>query len=107
MEYGKNKKRYVFYMTDDQHARFEIKLLEDNLKKTKFFKEFIDSYINGDPNIQAWMNESVSIQMSKPWRAKRKKELKMEALQKTNLNLDQKDISEIFDVLADEEENHE
>lgn len=102
-EYGKNKKRYVFYMTDDQHARFEIRLLEDNLKKTKFFKEIIDAYNNDDPHIRAWIEENNTVQMSKNWQAKRKRELKKEALQKAQFNLDEQDVSEIFDILAEEE----
>jgi len=37
--------------------------------------------------------------------AKRKRELKKEALQKAAFNLDGQDVSEIFDILAEEDKN--
>ena len=51
MEYGKNKKRFVFYLSDDDHARFLIKLQELNLKKATIVRDFINALLNDDPNI--------------------------------------------------------
>lgn len=107
MEYGKNKKRYVFYITDDQHARFEIRLLEDKIKKTKFFKEFVEAYINDDSLIRKWIDEKVNIGMSKRWKAIRRREMKKEALQKIEFNLGNEDVKEIFDILAEQDDTND
>jgi LPS O-antigen subunit length determinant protein (WzzB/FepE family) len=103
MEYGKNKKRFVFYMTDDVHARFLVRLTEDGIKKTSLIRDFIEAYIADDPKLREWLMTDLSSKKSAKWMAKRKRELKKEALQNTSFNLDGQDVSEIFDILADED----
>jgi LPS O-antigen subunit length determinant protein (WzzB/FepE family) len=103
MEYGKNKKRFVFYMTDDVHARFLVRLTEDGIKKTSLIRDFIEAYIANDPKLREWLMTDLSSKKSAKWMAKRKRELKKEALQNTSFNLDGQDVSEIFDILADED----
>lgn len=105
MEYGKNRKRFVFYMTDDVHARFIIRLMEDGIKKTSLIRDFIEAYIADDPKLREWLMTDLSSKKSKGWMAKRKRELKKEALQKAAFNLDGQDVSEIFDILAEEDKN--
>ena len=103
MEYGKNKKRFVFYMTDDDHARFLIKLQELKLKKSTIVRDFIHALLNDDPNITKWLEGDLSSKLSKRTLAIRKREAKKQALQNADFNLDSKDVSEIFDILSEEE----
>ena len=105
MEYGKNRKRFVFYMTDDLHARFLVRLTEDGIKKTSLIRDFIEAYIADEPNLREWLMTDLSSKKSARWMYKRKRELKKEALQKAAFNLDGQDVSEIFDILAEEEKN--
>ena len=101
--YGKNKKKFVFYITDDVHARFIIKMQELNLKKTSLIRDFIEAVINEDPNLMAWLEGDLSSKISKRSLAIRKRENKKAALQNAKFNLDNKDVSEIFDILAEAE----
>lgn len=94
-------------MTDDTHARFLIKISEDGIKKAALIKDFIEAYINGEPNIEAWIQTGISAKNGARWMAQRRKEQKKAALMNTDLNLDQKDVSEIFDILAEEEKENE
>jgi len=103
--YGKNRKRFVFYMTDDVHARFLVRLAEDGIKKTSLIRDFIEAYIADEPNIREWLMTDLSSKKSKRWLNNRKRELKKEALQKAQFNLDGQDVSEIFDILAEEDKN--
>lgn len=105
--YGKNKKRFVFNMTDDLHARFLIKISEDGIKKTSLIRDFLEAYVNGEPNIEAWIQTNLPSKKSARWLAVRKRELKREALKKADFNLDEKDVSEIFDILAEEGKDNE
>jgi Zn-dependent oligopeptidase len=103
MEYGKNKKRFVFYLSDDDHARFLIKLQELNLKKATIVRDFINALLNDDPNINKWLEGELSAKLSKRTLAVRKREAKKRALQNSQFNLENADVSEIFDILAEAE----
>ena len=101
--YGKNKKKFVFYITDDIHARFLLKMQELHLKKTSLIRDFIEAVINDNSNIVAWLEGDLSSKISKRSLAIRKRENKKAALQSAKFNLDNKDVSEIFDILAENE----
>ena len=101
--YGKNKKRFVFYVSDDDHARFIIKLQELKFKKNTIIRDFIQSLINEDENINKWLEGNLSSKLSKRTLAIRKREAKKRALQNSDFNLDSKEVNEIFDILAEEE----
>lgn len=88
-------------MTDDEHARFLVKIQELSLKKTSLIRDFIEAFAAGEPNIMAWLEKDLTCKKSKRWFAVRKREAKKEALMRTDFNLEQKDVSEIFDILAE------
>jgi hypothetical protein len=104
MEYGKNRKRIVFYITDHQHAKFATKAFHDGIKQAGFFISFLEGYCNDDPNIRAFIESDDSFKISKRQIAARKREDKKAALQNAKLNLDQATIDEIFDILENDDE---
>ena len=44
-------KRIVFYETDDNQARFRIKLKQDGLRQSHFFRMIIALYIDNDQRV--------------------------------------------------------
>lgn len=102
-EYGKNRKKIVFYDDDHTHAQLRIKFIADGIKQATFFKDLIRAYIDDDPNIRAWINANPSCKISKRSMKLRLKEDKQIQQEKSNFNLDEKDVSEIFDILAEED----
>ena len=102
-KYGKNRKKIVFYDDDHTHAQLRIKFIADGIKQATFFKDLIRAYIDDEPNIRAWINNNPHCKISKRSMKMRKREDKKIEEQKTALNLDGKDIAEIFDILAEED----
>lgn len=101
--YGKNKKKIVFYDDDHTHAQLRIKFIADGIKQATFFKDLIRAYIDDDPNIRAWINANPHCKISKRSMKLRKREDKKIEEQQANLNLSQKEVNELFDILAEED----
>jgi hypothetical protein len=102
-DYGKNRKKIVFYDDDHTHAQLRIKFIADGIKQATFFKDLIRAYIDDDPNIRAWINANPNCKISKRSMKLRLKEDKQIQEEKSNFNLDEKEVSEIFDILAEED----
>ena len=101
-EYGKTKKKLVFYSDDHTHAKLIVKFMEDNIKQMAFFHEFVKAYINDDPTIRKWIDDNPKCRVSKRCMAKRKREKKLIEKQQKEFNLDKEVVDELFDILADE-----
>lgn len=101
-EYGKTRKKYVFFDEDNLHAKLIVRLLEDGIKPTTLIRTFLNSYIEDDPNIRNWVESNKKIKISARTLAKRKAQQKKIIIEKNLFNLDQKEIDDIFDILADE-----
>jgi len=101
-EYGKNKKRFVFYEDDHTHAKLIVKFMEDNIKQSAFFQEIVRAYIDDDPNIRNWINNNPNCKLSKVSLRKKKREERLIKKQKEEFNLDKEVVEELFDILADE-----
>ena len=101
-EYGKTKKKYVFIDEDNLHAKLIVRLLEDGIKPTVLIRAFLNDYIENDPNIRKWVESNKKMKISARTLAKRKRQEKKILLEKNLFNLDQKEIDDIFDILADE-----
>ena len=102
MEYGKDKKKLVFYLTEHEHAKFIAKMYNDGIKQGPFIRAVIDAYTNDDPNIMAFVDGSDQFKISMAHKKLRIKENKRIALENLKLNLDQKTIDDIFDILEKE-----
>lgn len=101
-EYGKSEKKIVFYESDHTHAKLRVKFIEDGIKQSTFFKEFVKAYIEDDPLIRKWLENNPQCRISKRSLRIRRKEKKKVEEQKINFNLDQEIVDELFDILADE-----
>jgi hypothetical protein len=104
MEYGKNRKKMVFYITDHQHAKFATKAFHDGIKQARFLIALLDAYCEDDPNIRAFIETNNDFKISKRQINIRKREDKKAKLQNAKLNLDQATIDEIFDILENDDD---
>jgi hypothetical protein len=101
--YGKNRKKIVFYDDDHTHAQLRIKFIADGIKQATFFKDIIRAYIDDDPHIRAWINNNPHCKISKRSMVKRKREDRKIEKEKQDFNMDGIDVQEIFDILAEED----
>ncbi len=97
---GKSTKRIVFTDTDHRHAQLLIRLRHDGMTQAQFFRSIITGYIEGDVHICQFINQT------KPQSLKRKAKSKKDVAkgQKTvaELGLDENQIENIFDLIAEE-----
>tara|TARA_B100000530_G_scaffold320293_1_gene253532 strand:- start:282 stop:608 length:327 start_codon:yes stop_codon:yes gene_type:complete len=99
-KYGNLTKRIIFTDTDHRHAQLLIKLRYDGLKQSEFFRHIVSGYIADDPRIDEFM-EKVKTQSIKKKNKSRK--LKSAGIKSAAaLNLDNDEIENIFDLLAEE-----
>lgn len=101
-EYGTSKKKYVFYDHDHLHAKLIVKLMEDGIKQGILFREFLKAYSEDNPDIRKWVENNPNMKISNRSIAKRKMQQRKLELINKKFNLDQKEVDEIFDILADE-----
>ena len=101
-QYGKTKKKFVFYDEDHVHAKLRVKFIEDNIKQATFFKELVKAYIDDDPHIKQWIENNPQCKVSKRSLKKKLRESAKIEKQRNEFNLDKDMVDEIFDILADE-----
>lgn len=101
-EYGKTPKRLVIKSIEHLHAKLLIRLQEDRIKQHEFFVQFISDYINEDPIVMQWVDANPKIKRSLRGQIIRKQEEKKAKRIESDLNLQQKEIDEIFDILEDD-----
>ena len=99
MEYGKNRKKIVFYITDHEHAKLMTKMQYDGIKQAAFFKAIMSAYVEDEVNIRRFIEENDSFKISDVQRKRHAKEKKRIALENLKLNLDKKTIDDILDIL--------
>ena len=98
--YGKNEKRIVFTETDHRHAQLIVKLKTDGMTQAKFFRNLITGYLDGDERIESFIFE-----LSELSNKKKKKVKKLRSSGKNmlgDLGLDEEQIDDLFDVIAEE-----
>lgn len=101
----KRPKKFVFYESEDNYAKFRVKLIEDKLKQTTFFRELVKSYLEDNTHLRAWIDENPACKVkgrSKKIKAQEDKKIKKEA---ENFNFDGIDLDKIFDIIAEEEKD--
>ena len=103
-DYGTRKKRISFMDTDKRNADLLVRLKNDGLTKTKFFRAILGGYLDRDPAIVAFVeNYKLQTGCQSATKAKKVKELEErgeETMRK--FGLDDRDIENIFDILEKE-----
>ena len=105
MSAKKNTKKIVFYDTDHSHAELKIRLKQDGISQSEFFRSVMTGYIKKDADVLAFVDK---IKASKKVGKKivKKKEIRKssELIKKGNetmnkLGLAETEIENIFDIL--------
>jgi len=100
VDYGKLTKRIVFTDNDHRHAKFLIKLKQDGLTQSAFFRNILSGYVRGDERIQSFVDEH------KPQSKKHKRKVKdgrssgQKALAEHGFSEAQ--IDDLYDLIAEE-----
>jgi hypothetical protein len=104
MDYGGNKKKIVFYDTDDRHVALKIKLQYHGMTQAAFFRAVVSGLIDDDEYFDDFLcsyKESNDIQ-SKRQRKVISKEEEAAKKVKNSFSLETDEISNIFDLIEKE-----
>jgi len=99
-KYGKRQKRIVFTDTDHRHAQFIIRLKHDGLTQSSFFRHVLGGYIEGDERILDFFSDISKL--SKPRKQKSQNHIKKGKKTQYDLGIDDKQLDNIFDLIAEE-----
>jgi|TARA_Y100000310_G_scaffold96456_1_gene94211 hypothetical protein len=100
IDYGNLNKRIVFTENDHRHAKFIIRLRQDSLKQSEFFRHIVTGYIDGNENIQNFVDEIKQQSQNRKTKSRRTISRGQEILK--DLALDEGEIENIFDILEEE-----
>lgn len=99
-DYGKTNKRIVFTDWDHRHAQLILRLKHDKMKQAEFFRHMVTAYITGDERIQSYVDE---VKQQNTGRTQKSKRLVKQGKELVNdLGLNEGEINNIFDRLAEE-----
>lgn len=99
-----NGTKIIFRDTEYMKAQLKIKLEDDNLTQSAFFKACIRAYVNDDPKFAEWVESFLEAEKKlKPHERKARKKLNKEQQAiVANFNLDDKELDGIYDILEEE-----
>ncbi len=104
MNYGGNKKKIVFYDTDDRHVKLKIKLQYHGMTQASFFRAVVSGLIDDDEAFSEWMRshkENNDVQSKRQRKVVDKEEAEAEKT-KESFSLEKDEISNIFDMIEKE-----
>lgn len=100
INYGKLNKRIVFNENDHRQAKLAIRLRSDGLRQSDFFRHVVTGYISGDERIQEFVDD---IKQQSKLRKQKSKKLRKKGMDTLNdLGLNENEVENIFDILAQE-----
>lgn len=103
-KYGREGKKIVFYDTDKRHAELKIRLKHDRLTQAEFFRTLVGGYLNKDENILSFLHKYMEEHgdQSKSHLIKNKQLISAGREVENKFALDEGEIENIFDILAEE-----
>ena len=104
MDYGGNKKKIVFYDTDDRHVKLKIKLQYHGMTQASFFRAVVTGMIEDDEFFSDFLHaykERNNIQSKRQRKVVNKEEAAADKT-KESFSLEKDEISNIFDMIEKE-----
>ena len=104
MEYGGNKKKIVFYDTDDRHVSLKSKLHYHGMTQASFFRAVVTATIDEDELFLDFLlshKERSGVQ-SKRQRSVIEKEEALTSENEESFSLEKEEINNIFDIIEKE-----
>ena len=99
-EYGSSLKKICFEETDKRHVDLRIRLHADGIKQGEFFRAMITGYIEKDSDLLNFLDKHKT--QSKAKSDKVRKMIKKGEETKRIFGLDEGEIEDIFDLIANE-----
>lgn len=102
--FGRNVKRIVMHVYDDNHMRFMVKLKHHGVRQYEFFRVIIKAYSEDNPLLDKFIEEYLKTRQvyikrhAEIFAKERKSASKIEKA----YGLDEEDIEDIYDLLEEE-----
>jgi len=100
-----NKKRLIFSIDADDHARLRIKLQYERMSQSMFFNMLVKGFLEDHPALKSYMDENAIKFIDGKSLKKRLKDTEEYNNTIEQYGLDKQEISDIFDVLEKENED--
>ncbi len=100
-----NKKKLIFSIDADDHARLRIKLQYDRMSQTMFFNTLVKAYLEEHPKLKSIMDENAIKFADKKTVKQRAKDTKEHNQTIEEYGLNKQEISNIFDIIERESED--
>lgn len=100
INYGKLNKRVVFTDNDHRHAQLLIKLRTDGLSQADFFRSVISAYIGDDADFLKFIDRIKTQSIKRKTKSRRTRQKGVQTVK--DLGLNEGEIENIFDILAQE-----
>ena len=100
IQYGKMTKRIVFVDSDHRHAQLILKLKNDNISQSDFFRAIVTGYIENDERVGSYIEDIAKT--SKRRKEKSRQLRKLGTHKHKSLGLSPEDVGDIFDIIAEE-----
>lgn len=100
-----NKKKLIFSIDADDHARLRIKLQYDRMSQSMFFNVLVKAYLEEHSAIKMLMDENAIKFSDKKTVKQRSKDTKEHNQTIEDYGLNKEEISKIFDILEKENED--
>ena len=97
-----NKKKLIFSIDADDHARLRIKLQYDRMSQSMFFNALVKAYLEEDINLRIIMDKNAVRYSDKKTIKQRNKDTKEINNILSDYALSEEEISNIFDILEKE-----
>ena len=98
--YGKFTKRVVFTATEHQHAQLLIRLKQDGLRQSDFFRSVIDGYTKGDARLCEFIQDKSTLSQKHKVKSNQLKKKGESTLR--DLGFEDGEVDDLFDIIAEE-----
>jgi len=100
IDYGKLTKKIVFVENDHRQAQLVIKLQQEGMTQSAFFRHMITGFLQGDERLVSYIDEVKN--QSKARKAKTKRLRKRGNEATDALGFSEQQLIDIFDLIAEE-----
>jgi hypothetical protein len=102
MEKRTDRRNLTFYIDEMMQMRFYLQLKYDSLKFWDFLRMVIESYVDRDPTLVAYVNKALESKRSHRRKKMTKKDEKESAACQNDFALNQEEIENIFSIIETE-----
>ena len=100
IDYGSLNKKVTFQENDYRQASLQLRLRQDGLTQSKFFRHMVSAYLTNDDRILSCVAEISNLSKAKKKKLKKLKDGGEELVD--DLGLSEKQIENLFDLIAQE-----